>query len=67
MARGQATLLLAVMLALIFAHDAETLTIQETDEWKACESKGCTHLDLSGRGLTGFVPAAIGTFNVQTL
>ena len=41
-----------------------TLTIEETDEWKACMRypRGCRALDLRKRGLTGSIPASIGTF-----
>lgn len=55
--------LLAVVVGIV-GQGAEALTIEETAEWQACvrNPSGCTILGLSGRGLTGSIPASIGDF-----
>lgn len=61
--------LLAVVVGIV-GQGAEALTIEETDEWKACvrNPSGCTELYLYGQGLTGSIPAAIGDFvNLETV
>lgn len=63
----------AVPLALLLfvgisTQGAESLTLEETDEWKICVAipSGCFSIDLKNRGLTGSIPASIGQFtNLQ--
>lgn len=57
-------LLVGLFIVGTFAGRGESLTIEETDEWKACvrDPSGCTVLNLWSKGLTGSIPAAIGDF-----
>lgn len=57
-------LLVGLLIVGTFAGRGESLTIEETDAWKACvrDPSGCTRLNLWSKGLTGSIPAAIGDF-----
>lgn len=57
-------LLAGLFIVGTFAGRGESLTIEETNEWKACvrDPSGCTVLNLWSKGLTGSIPAAIGDF-----
>lgn len=59
--------LLAVVVGIV-GQGAEALTIEETGAWQACvrNPSFCRTLVLSGRGLTGSIPASICDFvNLQ--
>ena len=56
----------------LWGNDRDILSnpIEETYEWKVCirSPSRCTRLFLASRGLTGSIPASIGTFvNLQLL
>lgn len=57
-------LLVGLFIVGTFAGRGESLTIEETDEWKACvrNPSGCWQLILDYDRLTGSIPAAIGDF-----